>query len=122
MRKMPGPFAGIAVLTLSAQLVPTAHSQTGAPPPVIEIQECRVYPPGNPHSGIDCTRAAKAACEGKPACEFPIGSRLSGHPDADSEPFSWKKVRVRFRCGKLQHVSGPFDQDDHATMQLSCFG
>ena len=125
MRKLSATgigIIGVAMLGgafgLRAQSAPPA-----APPgPVIEIVECVVYPEGEPSRTVDCAAKARAACNGAAACELPIGLSLTDGQQIDHDAKTWKKVRLRYRCEKVEHINGPHNQDDHATMLIGCRG
>jgi hypothetical protein len=89
---------------------------------VIEIVECVVYPEDQPTRSVDCAAKARTVCNGATQCELPIGLALTDGRQIDSNARTWKKVRVRYRCDKAEHVNGPHTQDDHATMLLACAG
>jgi len=100
----------------------TSHlvAQSPAPPPTIDIVECIVYPEGRATQTTDCAGKARAVCNGTPHCELPIGFALTDGRQIDGDARTWKKVRVRYRCGKVSHVNGPYNQSDHANMVLGC--
>jgi hypothetical protein len=101
--------------------VNTAAAQQ-AKPPTVEVEDCQVYPASSPGAGDDCPAHAKQTCAGQVTCELPIDSELGGKRKAGADPNSWLKVRLKYKCGPVERVSGPFDQDDHATLILSCLG
>jgi len=90
--------------------------------PTIEITECVVYSPLDQTMRFDCSAKARTLCGAGAHCEISIGLALTDGRELDGNPKNWKKVRIRYRCGQALHTSGPFDQDDHATMVLSCTG
>jgi hypothetical protein len=104
------------VLGLSAEAPPQQLVQK----PTIEIAECVVYREGMRTQSVDCTEKVRAACNGLVRCELPIGLGLTDGRQVDGDARTWKKVRVRYRCGKIEHVNGPHNQNDHATMLLGC--
>jgi hypothetical protein len=103
---------------LRAQSAPQPPSQA----PVIEIVDCVVYPEGEPSRTVDCAAKARPVCNGAASCELPIGLALTDGQQIDHDARTWKKVRVRYRCEKVEHINGPHNQDDHATMLLGCRG
>jgi hypothetical protein len=98
-----------------------AQQRGGASPPVVRIVACVVYPEGDPKQRVDCTQQANATCGGRPVCELPIGLALTGGREL-GDAHTWKKVRVRYRCGDVEKVDGPHNQSEHATMLLRCIG
>jgi hypothetical protein len=124
MRKLlPTGFGILGVVMLGSTLAPRAQA---APQPaqtaVIEIVDCVVYPEGEPSRTVDCAAKARTACNGAATCELPIGLALTDGQQIDHDARTWKKVRVRYRCEKVEHINGPHNQDDHATMLLGCRG
>jgi hypothetical protein len=124
MRKLLSTGFGIlGVVMLGSTLAPRAQA---APQPaqtaVIEIVDCVVYPEGEPSRTVDCAAKARTACNGAATCELPIGLALTDGQQIDHDARTWKKVRVRYRCEKVEHINGPHNQDDHATMLLGCRG
>ena len=125
MRKLSAIGFGIlGVVMLGGAFDLRAQSAPqGAPPsPVIEIVECVVYPEGAPSRTVDCAAKARAVCNGTAMCELPIGLSLTDGQQIDHDPKTWKKVRLRYRCEKVEHINGPHNQDDHATMLIGCRG
>lgn len=90
----------------------------------LEITECLVYSETDDAKRHDCTTKARELCKsiGRGNCELPIGLVLTGGNDIDGNRDTWEKVRVRFRCGRVERVNGPHHQNDHATMILACAG
>jgi hypothetical protein len=121
-RWIPGLLSLAAAISLRAE-EPSAPAQArpASAPPVVQIVECMVYPEGAPQQKVDCTQRANAVCAGHSVCELPIGLDLTGGRQL-GEARTWKKVRVRYRCGELDKVNGPHNQSDHATMLLGCVG
>ena len=124
MHKLSIGFGILGVVMLGGAFDLRAQSAPqGAPPsPVIEIVECVVYPEGAPSRTVDCAAKARAVCNGTAMCELPIGLSLTDGQQIDHDPKTWKKVRLRYRCEKVEHINGPHNQDDHATMLIGCRG
>jgi len=97
-----------------------AQSPPGHPPVMIQITQCVVYPEAQPTKTADCTAYVQQACKDVTSCEVQIGLALTGGRDLAGDPRSWKKVRIRYRCGDVPRVNGPYVQSEHATVRLSC--
>ena len=113
---------GVVMLGGASDLYAQSAPPSPPPGPVIEIVECVVYPEGAPSKTVDCAAKARAACNGVARCELPIGLSLTDGEQIDHDPKTWKKVRLRYRCEKVEHINGPHNQDDHATMLIGCRG
>jgi hypothetical protein len=97
-----------------------AQSPPGHPAANIQVTECVVYPETEPSRTADCTAYVQKACRDVSSCEVKIGLALTGGRDLTGDPKSWKKVRIRYRCGEVPRVNGPYVQSEHATVRLSC--
>lgn len=101
-----------------------ATAQTGPEHPAekIRITECIVYPEAQPTQTTDCTGYVQSACKDMQVCEIKIGLALTGGRELGADARAWKKVRIRYRCGDVAKVNGPYVQSEHATVRLSCAG
>lgn len=98
----------------------SAQSPPEHPPAMIRVTECLVYPEAQPTRTADCTAYVQKVCRDMTTCELQIGLALTEGRDLDGDPRSWKKVRIRYRCGDVPRVNGPYVQSEHATIRLSC--
>ncbi len=121
MRSRPFPFSVPEVLVATLLLGALRVGAQAPAPASIEIVSCIVYSETNKKDSFDCSAKARAQCKAAASCELPIGMALTDGRNI-GDPQSWKKVRVQYRCGSFEHVNGPYNQDDHATMHLSCRG
>jgi len=93
---------------------------------VIEITSCVVYSVKHADKAYDCMTEAKKAlesCAQKQVCEIPIGFNLTAGKDLDvGSGFLGKQVKITYTCGEIRLQSGPYNQDDHASVVLDCSG
>jgi hypothetical protein len=115
--------AGLTALNAGAQ-TPAEHATSPPldPASVIDILDCVVYPEGKAEPTADCAGKVRTACGRTAHCSVPIGLALTDGRQIDGDARTWKKVRIHYRCGQQKHVEGPYIQDDHATVILSCGG
>ena len=117
----------VAFLAPMFWLAPTAQAQEVASGVVkVTVTSCVVYSTKTANSQYDCIAEAREAlgnCQEVQSCEIPIGHNLT--PDRDVEPggeFLSRMVKVIYSCGTYSMQSGPYEQDDHATLVLDCSG
>lgn len=114
-------LVGLLNASYCEQAKSEGYEQDVAPPVEgMTITECVVYSKTDKTLTYNCTPAASKVCNGLGKCELPIGLALSGGKDLDNNPDNWKKVRVRYKCGGKEFTRGPHDQNDHASMILTC--
>src|SRR6266478_5405750 len=91
-----------------------------------QITSCLVYSVKSSSKIHDCTMEAKKAadaCNRAQTCEVPIGYNLTSGNDIDSgSGFLGKQVKITYTCGEIRLQSGPYNQDDHASVVLDCSG
>jgi hypothetical protein len=92
----------------------------------IEITSCVVYSVRHSAIKYDCIAEARSAlgtCDEPQSCEIPIGLNLTGGKDLDPDSgFLGKQVKLVYRCAGYAMQSGPYQQDDHASLVLDCSG
>jgi len=92
----------------------------------IEIASCVVYSLKSAGKKYDCIAEARKAlgnCSEVQSCEIPIGFNLTS--GRDLEPgggFLSRMVTIKYICGSSPMQSGPYQQDDHASVVLDCSG
>lgn len=102
---------------------PAMALQWGGMKAEIAVKSCVVESKNSAGKSYDCVREAQTACDGKDLCEIAIGDNLTGGKDIDpSAGFLDKTVTLTYICGGSTRQRGPFEQNNHATAVLDCFG
>jgi hypothetical protein len=92
----------------------------------LQIASCVVSSTKSPGKTYDCTaeaRKAAEACKQTSECEIQIGYNLTSGKDIDpGSGFLGKQVTIIYTCGGGPQQSGPYHQDDHASLVMDCSG
>ena len=86
----------------------------------MQIVGCVVYATKGSQKSVDCLAQAKKICGEAKSCELPIDASLSNETAVDLK--TWNMVEVSLMCDKEPRTRGPYPQNDHATMTLTCMG
>jgi hypothetical protein len=107
-----------AVVVVPCAVLAQLPAEANGSQPVLRIDRCRIFQDArlDPSNALDCTGPAREACAGKPACELPIGTNLSGGNDQAFEAL----VQVDYDCGATEAQAGPHQFNNHATVTLAC--
>jgi hypothetical protein len=126
IRRVAAGVGGGALLIVGVLLAsPPAQAQwvqsSKAPP--VKVISCLVYSTVDAQIKYDCTAVASGSCNGKSVCKLPIGYNLTAGKDIDAKGgFLGKMVKVTYACGGVSGQVGPYQQDNHATLDLTCGG
>lgn len=127
MRHLPKIFTALLCTAFSAASEVRAQGDsTWSGTVSLKITSCLVYSVKSSGKTYDCTTEANQAaevCDRMQACEIPIGYNLTSGKDIDpGSGFLGKQVKITYMCGEIRQQSGPYNQDDHASLVLDCSG